>query len=448
MRIIKTIIQAIQRLLNSRWLWPACFAGAAVIHLGTAALRLDTFFPYPEAVDLASYYAGAWSLRLGLSPYLWSEGLLAFLAETQQLSVVPPEHHSPPLWAWLMQPLTLLPFPAASTAWLAILIVGAWCSHVMMMRIAGYTRWKAIALAFPITLTFGPLFLNLTIGQNGIVLLLAMLLLAKLLQKRGITYELLSAVIWIVAGAAKIFPVLWLACLLPLKRWRALACAVGLGTVALVLMFLAWPDISTSYVLEFLPRRLEYKTTMLDVNDQSILTYVRRIGASGSYIVHGLDARDHQVRSYTLPWELSAQTMVVISILVLLAIACLMIWAWSRYRPQSADIVLYVTVLFVMLAFPHMQRYNHVLAMPPMAWLWGAKHLPYRRLAVAAYGLFALSRLNHLWARLPAPIGPFATGFGLLGVLVLLFGLIHAMTRLDPSALGGLTGGDSALEAA
>jgi hypothetical protein len=70
-----------------------------------------------------------------------------------------------------------------------------------------------------------------------------------------------------------------------------------------------------------------------------------------------------------------------------------------------------------------MQRYDHLLALPAMAWLWrrGGKG---RNIAIIAYGLFALSRLNHLWAiYLPTILGSVASGFGLYGILLLFAGV-------------------------
>lgn len=174
---------------NNRWLWLSCFVGAALIHLGTATLRLGSFFPFPQALDFSSYYAGAWSTRWKLSPYSWSEDVLKFLAETQGLAIVPPAHNSSPLWSWLLQPVTLLPFSFAATLWLFLLLLLVVYSHVVMMRIAGYDNWQTVALTLPITLTFGPLFLNLTLGQNGVILLLSALLLGETLKHRSRNFE-------------------------------------------------------------------------------------------------------------------------------------------------------------------------------------------------------------------------------------------------------------------
>lgn len=44
---------------SQRWLWAILGVAGALIHFGTALLRLNTFFPYPNLMDFAAFYAGA-----------------------------------------------------------------------------------------------------------------------------------------------------------------------------------------------------------------------------------------------------------------------------------------------------------------------------------------------------------------------------------------------------
>ncbi len=412
----------------SWWLWLTGFAGAASIHLGTALLRLNSFFPFPQALDFSSYYAGAWSIRLGLSPYPWSAELLKFLAETQMLGTRPPPHNSSPLWAWLLQPITLLPFPAAATLWLFFLLIIVVGCHVGMMRLAGYTHWKIVALTLPITLTFGPLFLNLTLGQGGVFLLLSVLLLGEVLKDRPWQLEIYAWVMWVVACGIKIYPVLWLGGFLLFKRWRTFIIAGGLCVSAFGLVALAEPKANADYWFNFLPNQTRGFADGTGVDDQSLNGFLSRVGTSNRYTFPGLDAQASREVTWILPWNFSAQSIRYFSFVLIGLLGMGVVFSWVRNNGQEPQGTLYSLVLFSLLLFPHMERYNHILALPALFWLWKQQG-PYRNLAISAYGLFGLSRLNHLWALLPSPLGPLATGFGLAGILTLIVGLSLALVH-------------------
>ena len=426
---IQTITSTIGLIGKYAWLWLVFFAGSAVIHVGTAILRLESFFPFPQALDFSSYYAAAWSVRLRISPYSWSESLLEFLSESQQLMNVPPVHNSPPLWAILLQPLTALLFPSAATLWLVILLIGAILCHFMMVRIAGYSDWKIMLATLPITLTFGPLFLNLTLGQNGIFLLLGALLLGEALQHkhRPIFLEILSVLAWIIAVAAKVYPLLWIGCLPFVKRWRLLFSVIVFGLLAFGVTAVLAPELTAEYWFTFLPSRTEHFITRVSIDDQSLAGFLRRIGQSNQFSVPGLNVAERQEIFWQFSWELSSQSIHYISLIVQLLLGGWVLFSWIRSEHQAPDGFLYALVLFSLLLFPHMARYNHILALPAMAWLW-RRGVGYRKLVISAYLLFGLSRLNHLWAiTLPVPFGPIASGFGLFGVLVLIGGVLNGM---------------------
>jgi len=410
------------------WLWLAGFAGAASIHLGTALLRLNSFFPFPQALDFSSYYAGAWSARLGLSPYPWPEELLKFLAQTQSLAFTPPPHNSSPLWAWLLQPITLLPFPAAATLWLFLLLIIVVCCHVGMTRLAGYTNWKIIALTLPITLTFGPLFLNLTLGQGGVFLLLSVLLLGEILKDRPWYLEISTLVMWVIACGIKIYPVLWIGCFLLFKRWHTFIIAGVLCVTAFGLVALEEPKTNADYWFNFLPNQTREFADGAGVDDQSLNGFLSRVGTSNHYTFPGVDVHESREVTWVLPWNFSAQSIRYLSFGLISLLGVGVVFSWVRNNSQAPQGVLYSLALFSLLLFPHMERYNHILALPALFWLWKQKG-SYRHLAIIAYGLFGLSRLNHLWALLPSPLGPLATGFGLLGVLTLIVGLSFALVH-------------------
>lgn len=425
----KTRTSHIADLMGSKWwLWLSCFAGTALIHLGTAILRLNSFFPFPQALDFSSYYAAAWSTRLKLSPYPWSEDLLKFLAETQNLAITPPIHNSLPLWSWLLQPITILPFPSAAILWLFFLLILVVYCHVVIMRIAGYKNWKVVALTLPITLTFGPLFLNLTLGQNGIFLLLSVLLMGKTLKNGSGYLEISALVTWVVAVGAKIYPVLWIGCLPLFKRWRTFAIAIVLVTATFGFLALLEPEINFHYWFTFLPNQTREFASRVSIDDQSLCGFLTRIGTSNSYTFPGLDIKDSHEVTWYLPWNFSTQSIRYFSSVLILILGGWLMFSWIRNNTKDPDGILYSLALYSLLLFPHMERYNHILALPAMAWLWKQKTL-YRNLTVVAYGMFGLSRLNHLWVLFPSPIGPLLSGFGLFGVLILMLALSHSLIQ-------------------
>ncbi len=418
-------------LLGIGWFWLLGLCGAAVLHFGTAILRLDSFFPSPQALDFSSYYGAAWALRLGQSPYAWSSELLAFLAERQQLAWTPPVHNSPPLWPFLLQPVTLFPFPTSATLWLLALLLIVLYSHYLLMGMAGYRGWKAYALSLPFTITFGPLFLNLTLGQNGVFLLLGALLLGEAVKrvKPSRYSDLLAVGLWVVAVGAKIFPLLWVGAFLLLKRWQLFASAMVVGVALFGFTILAAPSLAADYWLGFLPNQSGNFSAQIGIDDQSLGGFLSRVGRSTQSTFLGLSLSDSHMVSWEFPWNFSAQAIHSFSLVLLFLLGVWLAFAWLRSRRAEPEAVVYGLVLFTLLPFPHMERYNHILALPALAWLWG-RGGGYRHLAVVGYGLFGLSRLNHFWAAfLPSPLGPIATGFGLFGVLLLLVGLSLAIHR-------------------
>ena len=418
------------RIVNqSRWFWVGVFIAGAILHFGTAVLRLNSFFPSPQALDFSSYYAGAWSLRWQLSPYNWSSELLAFLSETQQLNFNPPTHNSSPLWPLLLQPITLLNFPAAAILWLFILLLIVIVCHILLLKIAGYTSWKTILATLPITLTFGPLFLNLTLGQNGIFLLLSVLLTGIALERRERAFqaEIWTVLIWIIAVGAKVYPIIWIGNLPFLKRWRLLATSLILLLLVFATVFLFIPEVSADYWIEFLPGRTEGFAAQVSIDDQSLSGFLSRIGQTNRYSFPGLTIEDKHDVIWQFPWDFSSQTIQFISISLLILLGGWLAFSWIRSKGNQPVGILFGLVLFSLLPLPHMARYNHILALPAMAWLW-QEGSHFRKLVITAYLLFGLSRLNHLWAiLLPSPLGPVASGFGLFGVFILLAGITYDM---------------------
>jgi hypothetical protein len=402
---------------KNNWFWASTFLGAFAIHFGTAILRLGSFFPSPQALDFASYYAGAWALRWRVSPYEWSSELLDFLSTSQQLSFTPPAHNSTPLWAWVMQPFTYFSYPVGASLWILFLLGLTILSHIWLARLAGFEDKKVVWLTLPLTLTFGPLFLNLTLGQNGIILLFALLLMAR---NRGRSPSVIG---WVLASDAKIYPAVWAGALVLQKKWWALGLHLAGLAVGLTLVSALTPEASRVYWTEFLPGQASRFSTGANIDDQSLSAWLQRVGQSHSYSFPGLLTSQRVTADWQLPWEIPTLVLQGLTYLALFLLGGWLILRWYKVKPKKVDGILFGIALFSLLILPHMARYNHVIALPALAWLWvrGQRGQQY---ALAGYALFGLSRLNHLWAQvLPAPLGPLSTGFGLFGVVLLIVGI-------------------------
>jgi len=413
--------------------WKICGAfillAAGVVHFGTAALRINSL----HSLDFSSYYAAAASSRLDISPYPFSPEFIVFLEETQDLPGKVPPFNSAPLWAWLLQPLASLPFASAAVLWMLILAAIVICCHILLVKIAGYKDWRIVAATLPITVTFGPMFLNLTLGQNAIILLLCALVMGEALRTRSRYFRILWIPLWIVAVAGKIFPVLWLGCRSLIRRPSTFLIASGFFLAAFLGMVWLKPVVNDSYWRHFFIGRAQiYANKSAGIDDQALSAYLRRIGKSGSTgRVHGINVRERHKVIWKMPWEFSNQTIQRASMTIAVLMGIWLLYSWIRSRNRSPDGELYSLILFILIFFPHMQRYNHVLALPAMAWLW--QRVPWgRNLTIAAYALFALSRLNHVWAvYLPSTLAMIVSGFGLFGILILFAGVTYSFLMPD-----------------
>lgn len=405
---------------------------AAFVHLGTAILRINSFFPTVQALDFSSYYSAAWSLRLGMSPYALSPDLLDFLAKTQGFLHTPPICASSPLWVWLLQPMTTLAFPAAAALWLLLSLMIAGFCHILLVNIAGFQSWKIGLATLPITISFGPLFLNLTLGQNALVLLLCVLVMGEALRKKTRGYKTLWIPVWILAVAAKIFPILWLGCLPFLKRWRMALTALSLCLIVFLGFAFLKPDANQDYWQRYLVGRAQqYSRGGTDIDDQSLKAFLDRVGRPSHFVVSGISVDNRREVKWELPWEISTRSIYWATAVATVLIGLWLLYSWIRHRNRDPAGVLYSLMLFTLIFFPNMQRYDHLLALPAMAWLWHNGTCG-RRLAIAAYAMFALSRLNHMWPiLLPSPLAPIASGFGLFGIFVLLGGVTYFLNSTD-----------------
>lgn len=392
------------------WIWILVLTAGIVTNFGTAALRIPLIMPMSQPLDFASFYGGAWALRQGSSPYFWSPEFLDSLAEDHGMAVRPTPPMSPPFWIWLCQLFTALRFPVAAILYLALLIAVMIACTSLLVRIAGHPGWKMTMMVLPFTISFGPTFLNLTIGQNAPFVLLGALVLGRYLQRERVRGHAAAAG-WIVAVATKIYPVMWLAAMPFIRRWRAFALMLGTAVLVFGGSWLLMPDAHSEYWFRFAAKRGSEVTSEISIDDQSLWARVMLLATTRRIGFHDMGPLPAHEKVWQPPVEMQEQTVNIVTILILLGMVAAVVAAVLRAdTPRHTEGLLYLTVLLSLLPMPHMERYNHVALLAPMAWLW-ARGGGYRRLTILAYCLVGMSRLNHLWARLfEWPLGPLATG--------------------------------------
>ncbi len=388
------------------------------LHLATAILRLKTFFPYPKLLDFSAFYAAALALRSGFSPYSYPADWLQHIQAIKAIPFLPPPIYNPPFWPWLLQPLTLVSFPIAAWLWVGLnLALLVWIAS-MLMRLAGCRGKKALALIFVVTVTFGPVFLDLTLGQTSIVLLAAALCIGVSFRQTTKSSLWPASFAEGLATGAKLFPLLWMGAAVFLRRWKFLV----LGTLAAFLLLgitaLWMPEANKEYWFDFLPYRIMSASEQASMDDQSLGAWLDRLGRSHTYNVPGLNVNESVTITWSPPWSVNPELLrwggyVLAGILALPVIIRLL-----RTTAQ-AEAGFYLWVLYTLAIFPHIERYNHTLLLPALAWLWGQGKWQ-KTVAALAYLFAGLSRLNHVWiTTLPAPWAPLASGFGLYAAILL-----------------------------
>lgn len=400
------------------WLLWLCGGTGFLIHAGTALLRINTFFPYPKLVDFAGFYAAAWAIRQGQSPYSLSADWLRALQIAQDIPFRPPPIYNPPFWPWLLQLLTLFRFPMAASIWVLLNLAFLAWAVVALSQIIGWQGWRSRAVLFFVVLTFGPVFLDLTLGQTSIVLLVASLAIGRALSSPRRTAPIVAALAGGLAVGIKLFPLAWLGISPFLRRWREgilttliIASIFGLGFVVI-------PAGSREYT-QHLVERVYTSYEVPSADDQALIAWLDRLCRPQTFDVPGLSIEQRRMVVWSPPWSFDVGTVRVVGYILLALLVPPYLVLMLRAVPDQPEGAFYLWVLYCLLALLHMERYNHVLLLPAMAWLWG-RGSGKRSIVVIAYVLAGFSRLTHLWVTLlPAPWGPLASGFGLYAVCLL-----------------------------
>jgi hypothetical protein len=403
-------------------------AGAA-LHFGTALLRLGTFWPTPRLIDFGAFYASAWALRSGLSPYDFPADWSAALAARTAMAYAPPPIFNPPLWPALLYPFAFFTYPAAAAAWvllnLALLAVSTW----WLADSARLHGWERKLGLFLVVVTFGPVFLDLSIGQTSVVLLFLALLIGRQLPRGGRRASWIAAGVTALAAGIKLYPLFWAGAFLFLRRWRLFLGTVALGILGSALLFLVFPEPSRSYLLTELPGRVTSAADQVGVDDQALTAWLDRMFRPQVHSVQGLSTSE-AIGVTWAPWLTLDTALLRVGgwalVGLISAAAAWVIWHHGRRQPAGA---FYLWLVLGLLAFPHIERYNHALLLPAMAWLWPQGRRQ-ELIVLVAYLLTGLARLTHFWVvALPGPLVAPATGFGVLAALLVYGAMLANLAR-------------------
>jgi alpha-1,2-mannosyltransferase len=314
-------------------------------------------------------------------------------------------------------PLTWFSFPVAAWIWLALNMGLLLVSSVVLADLAGYRGWRARGVIFALVVTFGPVFLDLTLGQTSVVLLVATLAMGRCLNIRDGRGVFLATSAAALAVGCKLFPLSWLPAWPLLRRWRE-AVVGGILVLAIGgLSAVVSPIGSREYWAYLFEERLQTASSVPSVDDQALLAWLDRLVLPLSFDVSGFGVERRTTVVWSPPWTADAGVVRWFGYGLIGLLLLLMLYLLLRSAPDHQEAGFYLWILFGLVALLHIERYNHVLLLPPMAWLW-RRGKRQRRVVVAAYTLVGLARLTHLWAMLlPAPWGPLASGFGLYAAL-------------------------------
>jgi len=152
-------------------------------------------------------------------------------------------------------PITLLPFPVAAWVWLLTNLALLFWVTSHLGRLAGLRESWQKGLLFAIVVSFGPVMLNLTLGQISVLLLFFAVMAGRAVK--GSTQMGIGIGLGI-AGAtvAKLYPLIWFGVLLAMGRWQAILVGIALVGSSFALIGLFNPNLLRNWILSVQERLL------------------------------------------------------------------------------------------------------------------------------------------------------------------------------------------------
>jgi hypothetical protein len=278
----------------------------------------------PHRSDFWTFWTAGRDVLHGRSPY----PALSSLPQHAYRSFAPFVY--PPVTAFTMVPIAVLPFGVAKVAYFLVAVAAV----VLALRLLGVRDWRCHGAAF----ACAPVYAAAGLGAVGPFLLLGVAA-AWRYRERAVACGLLVA--YVVTAKLFLWP-LWF-WLVGTRRWRAAAVAAGAGLAAVVV---SWAAIGFAGLRDY-PRLLARLTELTGVHSYSVYSLERALG------VGSLAA---QQSMYALAFLLLAATAVFLSgdRSVLIAVLGVSLLATPILWPH------YLVLVFVPIA----------LASAGFSWLW------------------------------------------------------------------------------
>jgi hypothetical protein len=195
--------------------------------------------------DYSIYYSSALAMREGMNPYTTD---LTPLARSLGFELDKINHATdPPTFVMCFVPLTLLAPRPGFYVWTAINAASFLLALILLFRwTPGLGRDPALALA-AVILLFPPVIEHLAWGQNKMLVLLMFVLMLRWLERGS---DVAAGLMLAVAALLRAFPLLLIAYLALMKRWRAVGYTIlGLAVGGLLTLALAGVGSTMSFVL-------------------------------------------------------------------------------------------------------------------------------------------------------------------------------------------------------
>jgi hypothetical protein len=241
----------------------------------------------------------------------------------------------PPIYIFMVWPLSLLPYNASLFIWLLIPLSGL---ITVVYKIAPNPRTILICIAFPATL------INFDYGQNGLISAVLLGWGLFLLDRRPAAAGIFLGLLSYKPQLAVLIPL----ALVASHNWRALTSA-----------FVTFASFSILSVIFF-----GYETWTGFYNNITSAGEVLQQGSQGFIQNWAIMITPYSLaRLLDLPPAISY----LIQGLSMLSVSVVTYWVWSRYK--SAPLRNSVLVICTLMFTPHAFEYDSVILALPMAWI-------------------------------------------------------------------------------
>ncbi len=395
---------------KQRLLWAvlaACLTmfGMTLFTSGAAAVR---DFAH---LDFYDYWLAARALLVGQSPYdgAWADAM----ATTEGLPFVQGSNYIYAPWlAVVLRPLAMMDPSIAAGLWFALSAV---TMMVIVVRTTADSQWAALPL-----LLFPPVLFSLFVGQINLLLLGAVVAGFALRERR----PALAGVLFALAAATKVGPVLLLAVMAAHRRWRLLGAALGTLALLAVVGIVGAPGATTTWIDTVLPSTMAMAPHHGHPANQSVYALLIRMCAPNQWTTPWVHA------PALVPWLARG---VAVAMLALLA---LRIGRRASEGRQSEPVDAASAITAIVILSPLSWESSYALLLAPLLWLWRRTQL--RPALVGAWLLVAAQRglddfANHPENHPLLSAAPPLSALALLGAVV----VFAVCVREDRSGLAG-----------